>query len=396
MTDDLLSYRSEFPILENTTYMISHSLGAMPRGVYDKLRSYADLWATRGIRAWAEGWWNMPVTTGNLIASLIGAATGEVVMHQNVSVAVSVLLSALDYKSPRNRILYCDADFPTVIYVLESQRKRGADVMCIPSGNGLDVPLDALVDAIDERTLVVSLSYVFFKNSEKIDIERVVRKARAAGALVLLDVYQATGIVPVDVKKWDIDFLVGGSVKWLCGGPGAGYLYVKPSLYQKLEPSVTGWMAHEHPFAFETGPIKFAGDSTRFLHGSPQIPALYAAEAGYEIINQIGVEKIREKSLRQTDLNFRFCDQSDYRTRTPREPKRRGGTVVVDIPQGDAVVKELTSRNVLTDYRPGAGIRISPHFYTLDSEIEATFDTIRDILETKAHEKHLQQRGSLY
>jgi len=396
MTDDLLSYRREFPILENTTYMISHSLGAMPRTVYDKLRSYADMWATRGIRAWAEGWWSMPVTTGNQLASLIGAGAGEVVMHQNVSVAVSLLLSALDYKSPRNRILYCDADFPTVIYVLESQRKRGADVVCIPSPDGLEVPLQALVDAIDERTLVVALSYVFFKNSEKIDIERVVRKAHDAGAYVLLDVYQATGVVPIDVKKWDIDFLVGGSVKWLCGGPGAGYLYVNPFLYQKLEPAVTGWMAHEHPFAFETGPIKFAADSTRFLHGSPQIPALYAAEAGYEIINRIGVAKIREKSLRQTDLIFRLCDQSGYKTQTPREPERRGGTVVVDIPNGDAVLKEMTARNILADYRPGAGIRISPHFYTLDSEIETTFAAIHDILKTKAHEKHLEKRGSLY
>ncbi len=396
MTDELLAYRGEFPILETTTYMISHSLGAMPRGVYDKLRSYADKWATRGIRAWAEGWWSMPVTTGNLIGSLIGAGAGEVVMHQNVSVAVSLLLSALDYKSPRNRILYCDADFPTVIYVLESQRKRGADVVCIPSPDGLEVPLDALVNAIDERTLVVSLSYVFFKNSEKIDIERVVRTAHDAGAYVILDVYQATGVVPIDVKKWDIDFLVGGSVKWLCGGPGAGYLYVKPSLYQKLEPAVTGWMAHEHPFAFETGPIKFAQDSTRFLHGSPQIPALYAAETGYEIINRIGVSKIREKSLRQTGLIFDLCDRNGHQARTPREPERRGGTVVVDIPDGDAVVKELTARNILADYRPGAGIRISPHFYTLDSEIETTFEHIRDILKTKAHEKHLQKRGSLY
>lgn len=394
--DDLLKYRSEFPILETTTYMISHSLGAMPRGTYDKLRTYADMWASRGIRAWAEGWWDKPVTTGNLIAPLIGAAAGQVVMHQNVSVAVSLILSAFEYKTPRNRILYMDVDFPTVIYVLEAQRRRGADVVVIPSPDGLQVPIDALIEAIDERTLLVPLSYVFFKTSTKIAIERVVKKAHEMGALVLLDVYQATGVVPIDVWKWDIDLLVGGSVKWLCGGPGAGYLYVQPALYPMLEPTITGWMAHEHPFAFETGPIKRATNSTRFLHGSPQVPALFAAEAGYEMINKVGVYAIREKSLRQTELIFQICERHGFKTQTPRAADERGGTVVIDVPYGDAVVKEMTARNVLADYRPGAGIRVSPHFYTTDSEVETTLETINDILKTKAYEKHLQKRGSQY
>ncbi len=394
--DDLARYRSEFPILESTTYMISHSLGAMPRKVYDKLRSYADMWATRGIRAWAEGWWDMPVTTGNLIASLIGASPGEVVMHQNVSVAVSIILSSFVYQTPRNKILYFEVDFPTVIYVLEAQKRRGAEVVGIPSSEGLKVPVDAMLHAIDERTLIVSLSYVFFKNSEKIDIAKIVKKAHEQGAMVLLDVYQATGTVPVNVQQMNIDFLVGGSVKWLCGGPGAGYLYVNPKLYDKIEPAVTGWMAHEHPFAFETGPIKYAHNSMRFLHGSPQIPALYGAQAGYEIINEIGVDKIRQKSLRQTDLIFKLCDQHGYKTRTPRQPGQRGGTVVVDVPYGDAVLKEMTAQNVLADYRPDAGIRISPHFYTLDSEIETTFQVMERIFETRSYEKHIQQKGSLY
>ena len=394
--DELIRYRSEFPILNSTTYMISHSLGAMPARVYEKLRSYADLWATRGIRAWAEGWWDMPVTTGNLIASLIGANPGEVVMHQNVSVSVSIILSSFVFQAPRNRILYFDVDFPTVIYVLEAQKRRGADVIGLPSTEGLRVPVDAMLDAIDERTFIVSLSYVFFKNSEKIDIAKIVKKAHDHGALVILDVYQATGAVPIDVKKMDVDFVVGGSVKWLCGGPGAGYLYVKPDLYDKIEPAVTGWMAHEHPFAFETGPIKYAHNSMRFLHGSPQIPALYGAQGGYEIINEIGVDQIRKKSLRQTEMIFALCDQQGYTTHTPRDPDQRGGTVVVDVPYGDAVLKELTAQNVLADYRPDAGIRISPHFYTLDSEIETTFHIMKQILETRSYEKHLQKKGSLY
>jgi kynureninase len=396
MTDELLSLRSEFPILETTTYMISHSLGAMPRKVYERLREFADTWATRGIRAWAEGWWQMPVTTGNRIASLIGAQSGEVVMHQNVSVAVSLVLSALNFNSKRNRILYLDVEFPTVIYVLEAQRRHGAEVFPIHSADGLEVPLDALIDAIDERTLIVPLSYIFFKTSTRIDIERVVKKAHEHGAYVLLDAYQATGVVPIDVKKWDIDFLVGGSVKWLCGGPGAGYLYVKPSLYSLIEPTVTGWVAHEHPFAFETGAIKYAQDSMRFLHGSPQIPVFYAAEPGYDLVNQAGVDRIRKKSVQQTTHMIQLCDQRDFKVQTPRDPEKRGGTIVVDIPFGDAIVKELSARNILVDYRPGAGIRISPHFYTLDSEIDQTFDAIDEIIKSKSYEKHLQQRGSMY
>jgi kynureninase len=393
--DEFIHYRSEFPILESTTYMISHSLGAMPRKVYDKLREYADMWATRGIRAWAEGWWEKPVTTGNLIASLIGADPGQVVMHQNVSVGVSIILSALQYKAPRNQILYFDVDFPTVIYILEAQRPHGGEPIAI-KGEGLTVPVDQMLDAITERTLLVSFSYVFFKNSEKIDVAPLVKKAHEVGALVLLDVYQATGTVPVNVKEMDVDFCVGGSVKWLCGGPGAGYLYVKPSLYEKIEPSVTGWMAHEHPFAFETGPIKYAENSMRFLHGSPQIPALYAAESGYELINEIGIQRIREKSLRQTAKIFQMCEQRGYKTQTPREADHRGGTVVIDVPNGDAVLKEMTAQDVLADYRPDAGIRISPHFYTLDSEIDHTFDVIDQVLKTRSFEKHMQQKGSLY
>ena len=394
--DDLLNYRSEFPILESTTYMISHSLGAMPRRVYDRLREYADTWATRGIRAWAEGWWSMPVTTGNKIAPLIGADPGEVVMHQNVSVCVSLILSALNFQAPRNRILYVDVEFPTVIYVLEAQRAHGAEVIAIPSPDGLEVPIEALLDAIDERTLIVPLSYVFFKNSQFMDIERVIRKAHQVGAYVLVDAYQATGVVPIDVKHWDMDFLVGGSVKWLCGGPGAGYLYVKPGLYSKLQPTVTGWVAHEHPFAFETGAIKYATDATRFLHGSPQIPVFYAAEPGYDLIGEIGVDRIRAKSLRQTARIFEICDSHGWKTQTPRDAEQRGGTVVVDVPAGDAVVKELAARNVLMDYRPGAGIRISPHYYSTDEEIEAAFGAIDEILQTGAHKKHMQQRGSQY
>src|SRR5215470_2133259 len=296
--DELLAYRKEFPILARTTYMINHSLGAMPRKVYDRLHEYADMWATRGIRAWAEGWWEMPVTTGDKIARLLGAEPGSVVMHQNVSVCQSLILSCFDLRQQRNKIVYESLNFPSVMYVYAAHAKAaGARIVEVASDDGMTIDTERLLAAIDEETLLVPISHVLFKSGFIQDAKAVIDKARAVGAVVILDVYQSAGTVPINVKELDVDFVVGGSVKWLCGGPGAGYLYVHPQLHCELEPKLTGWMAHREPFAFEPGSITYAPDIHRFLHGSPGIPALYAAESGYEIILAAGVGKIRVKSI---------------------------------------------------------------------------------------------------
>jgi kynureninase len=387
--DELLAYRKEFPILERTTYMISHSLGAMPRGVYDRLREYADMWATRGIRAWTEGWWEMPVTTGDKIARILGADPGSVVMHQNVSVCQSIILSCFDLRQKRNKIV-CEAlNFPSVLYVYAAHAKAtGARLVEVPSDDGITIATERLLDAIDEQTLLVPISHVLFKSSYIQDAKAIIAKAHAAGAYVVLDVYQSAGTVPLNVKELDVDFAVGGSVKWLCGGPGGGYLYVHPKLHRTLEPQVTGWMAHQAPFAFEPE-LDYATDIHRFLHGSPAIPTLYAVESGYDIINEIGVDRIRTKSLRQTTRLIELADEHGWRVNSPRKASKRGGTVVIDVPYAAAVVQELTRREVLVDFRPGAGIRIAPHFYTKDEEVDITVREIRNILETKAYEKHL-------
>lgn len=388
--DELLAYRKEFPILERTIYMISHSLGAMPRGVYDRLREYADAWATRGIRAWAEGWWEMPVTTGDKIARLIGAELGSVAMHQNVSVCQSIILSCFDLKQKRNKIVYEALNFPSVMYVYAAHVKAArARLVEVPSDDGITINTERLLAAIDEETLLVPISHVLFKSAYIQDAKAVIDKAHEVGAYVVLDVYQSAGTVPLDAKRLDVDFVVGGSVKWLCGGPGAGYLYVHPKLRGVLEPQVTGWMAHRAPFAFEPSEITYADDIHRFLHGSPAIPALYAAESGYDIINEIGVEKIRAKSTRQTTRLIALADEQGWQVNSPREAIKRGGTVIVDVPHAAAVVQELAQREVLVDFRPGAGIRIAPHFYTKDEELDITIGEIRKILTTKAYEKHL-------
>lgn len=391
--DELLEWRKEFPILDHTVYMVSHSLGAMPRSVYDKLREFADTWASRGVRAWEEGWWEMPVTTGTLIGQIIGAGPGEVVMHQNVSVGVALVLSCFDFSERRNKIVYTELEFPSVMYVCEAFSAYGARSEVVSSRDGISVPLEALLAAIDEETQLVVLSHVFFKSAYIVDVKPVIDRAHEVGAKVLLDVYQSAGTVPIDVKELNVDFAVGGSVKWLCGGPGAGYLYVRPDWWPTLEPKVTGWMAHARPFAFETGPIDYAASVMRFLHGSPNVPALYAAQSGYQIIHTIGVEKIRQKSIRQTSRLIELADEQGYCVRSPRDPARRGGHVVIDVPHAPAVAAELNRREFLVDYRPGAGIRIAPHFYTTDEELELTIREIKNICETKAHEPHLATSG---
>ncbi len=388
MSDDLLKWRSEFPILEQTVYLISHSLGAMPRGTYERLHEYADIWATRGVRAWAEGWWDMPVTVGNEIARIIGADPGTVVMHQNVSVCQSLILSCLEPTPQRNKIVYSELNFPSVMYVYEAHARDGKlQIEIVKSDDGITVPLERMLAAIDETTLLVPFSHVLFKSAFLQDAKAIIDRAHEVGAMVVLDTYQSAGTVPFSVKDLNADFATGGSVKWLCGGPGAGYLYVRPDLQNTLEPKTTGWMAHEAPFAFDTS-LKYASDITRFLHGSPAIPALYAAISGYQIINEIGLEKIRAKNVRQTEYLINLAEEAGFRVTSPKDAAQRGGTITVAHEHAGAMAKELIRREFIIDYRPGAGIRISPHFYTTDNELELVIQEMKKISDSETLRAH--------
>jgi kynureninase len=273
LPDSLLEWRREFPILDRTVYLISHSLGAMPRGTYDRLHAYADAWATRGVRAWAEGWWDMPVTVGNQVAHIIGADPGTVVMHQNVSICQSLILSCflpLSDNSKRNKIVYSELNFPSVMYVYEAHaRAHGLRIETIKSDDGITVPLGRMLAAIDEETLLVPVSHVVYKSAFLQNAKAITERAHEVGAMVVLDVYQSAGTVPFSVKELKVDFATGGSVKWLCGGPGAGYLYIRPDHISELEPKTTGWMAHEAPFAFDTE-LRYASNVTRFCTARPQ------------------------------------------------------------------------------------------------------------------------------
>jgi len=388
LVDELLKWRGEFPILDQTVYLISHSLGAMPKGAYDRLHEYADVWATRGVRAWAEGWWDMPVTVGDDVARIIGAEPGTVVMHQNVSICQSLILSCLEPTPKRNKIVYSELNFPSVMYVYEAHARDGKlRIETVKSDDGITVSLERFLAAIDEETLLVPFSHVLFKSGFLQNAKAITDRAHEVGAMVVLDAYQSAGTVPLNVKELNVDFATGGSVKWLCGGPGAGYLYVRPDLQNQLEPKTTGWMAHEHPFAFETE-LHYAPNIRRFLHGSPAIPALYAAQSGYKIINEIGVEKIREKSVRQTTRLIKLAEEAGFKVTSPQNAADRGGTITVGHEDAAALTSELIRREFIVDYRPGAGVRISPHFYTKDEELELVINEMKKITDARAYSVH--------
>lgn len=376
---DLLAYRERFPILEQTTYLINHSLGAMPVAVEERVAEYAHTWKTRGIRAWAEGWWTMPLSVGDQIGRIIGAQAGTVCMHQNVSIAEAIVLSCFQEPRERNRIVYERENFPSVRYVYEAQ--HGLEVVVCENAA-------AVVEAIDERTLLVPVQHVVYNSAEIQDVAAIVERAHAVGAHVVLDAYQSAGTVPLDVTALGVDFAVGGSVKWLCGGPGNGWLYVRPDLIESLRPAATGWQAHARPFAFEPE-LEYAAGIARFLTGTPNVPALYAATPGYDVVEEIGVERIRANSLRQTQLLIEGADARGFEVRSPREAERRGGAVIVHVPGFEAVHKELAERQILCDFRPDAGIRLGPHYFNSDDELVFVLDQIAEIVESGAHERWL-------
>ena len=377
---ELTSYRDRFPILEHTTYLINHSLGAMPAAAEERVAEYARTWKERGIRAWAEGWWEMPLTVGDQIGRIIGASPGSTVMHQNVAVAEAIVVSCFRPVDPhRNRVVYEEGNFPSVRYLYQAQPEL--EVVVVPDDG-------AIVDAIDERTLLVPITHVLFKTAEIQDVEAIVRRAHEVGAHVVLDAYQSAGIVPLDVIALNVDFAVGGSVKWLCGGPGNGWLYVRPDLAAVLEPTFIGWQAHARPFGFEPE-LEYAQGAARFLTGTPNVPALYAATAGYDLIEEIGVRRIRDVSIRQTQLLIELLDEAGFDVGSPRDPSRRGGTVTVRTPEFEAVHKELAERQILCDFRPDAGLRLGPHYYNTEDELRYAVGQIVEIVETGAFQRHL-------
>ncbi len=386
MTDDLSRWRDEFPILERAVYMISNSLGAMPRRAAQDLAGYAEAWATRGVRAWEERWWEMALEVGDKVASVIGAPPHSVSMHENVTTAEAVVLSCLAPKGARRRIVCLEMDFPSMVYLYRAHEALGFELTIVPADRDMSVNADRLIQAIDETTTLVAMSHVLFRTSYIMDPVPVVERAHRVGAPVVLDTYQSAGIIPVDVTATGVDFAVGGCLKWLCGGPGNAFLYTRPDLMRTLQPRFTGWVGHENPFAFDWEHYQPRHDAMRMMNGTPSIPAYHAALAGLDIINAIGVARIRDESKRMTARLLELVDEHGFESIASRDPDRLAGTVAVNVPDAKHVARALKARDVVIDYRPGVGIRISPHFYNTADEVERVMAELSEIVRTKSYD----------
>lgn len=378
MHEDLLARREDYPILARKTYLINNSLGAMHRGTRARLQRYADLWDTEGVLAWHE-WFPEVIRVADLAGAAIGAPPGTTVHRQAVADVMVAAASAVDFSGSRNRVVYSEADWPGSHYFWREQARHGVNPVVVPLGSDGFVDEQCLVDAIDERTALVSISLVAFRTSQLLDVAPIVARAHAVGALVLLDAYQAAGTVPFDVVELGVDFCVGGSVKFLCGGPGNGWMYVRPDLAPMLRPAAIGWISAEKPFEFTWDDITYAPGVLRFAGGTPNVPAAYAAAPGYQAILDIGVERIRERSQSLTQPLIDGALERGFRVRSPYDAQRRGGHVTVDPGDGARVHDELLARGFVVDYRPGAGIRIAPHFYNTSDECAAVLDEMTRI-----------------
>jgi kynureninase len=308
-------------------------------------------------------------------------------MMPNVTIAQAAVVSAMNFKGGRDTVVMTDLDFPSVRYAYQALcEKLGARLVSVPSDDGITIDQDRLLEAIDERTRLVCISHVLFKSAFINNADAICAHAHKVGALVSLDAFHSVGIIPVDVQKSGVDFLTGGVLKWLCGGPGGCFLYVAPSVRDTLEPAITGWQAHPRPFAFERT-LEYTPGPFRWLNGTPVIPALYASAEGAKIIRRAGMDAIRKKSMRQTARLIELADDRGFRVFAPRDPERRGGTVAIDVPNGYEVAQLLLSKEILIDYRVGAGIRVAPFFFTQDAEVELVIDTIDEALRTRAWEQ---------
>lgn len=393
--DPLLSWRDHFPVLETNTYLISNSLGAMPRAVEHELGRYTSLWGRRGVRAWAEEWWELGSRVADLVAPLLGAPRGSISMHPNTTLATAVMLSCLSPARTRRKVITTDLHFPSILYLLEGWcRSHDATLQTVPRYGAWGADPQRLLDSIDETTLAVCLSHVEYATAWVNDAPALAKRCREAGAFLILDIFQSAGTLPLDLQGWGVDAAVGGCLKWLCGGPGNVFLYVDPELSDTLQPWLTGWAAHRAPFSFTPPPIEHSSGAERFLNGTPQVSALYCARPGLEILGQVGIDAVRRKSLSLCGKIVEGSTARNFELSSPTDPACRGGTIALDVPDAELVAQELLTRNVVIDYRPGFGIRIAPHFYSTWEECELCLDTIQEVLETRSFERHRSVAGT--
>ncbi len=378
VADSLLEYRKQFPALEQCVHLISHSLGCVPAQAAEDLGAFFELWRTKSITAWGD-WLPEVDRAADRIQKIISAPAGTVAMNHNVSAIMALLASCLEYTPERNKVVYEALQFPTVSYVWQAEQRRGAKCVLVESKDGMTIDADAMCAAIDEHTLVVPMSHVVFSSGYIQEAKKIIERAKQVGAHVILDCYQSIGVLPLDVVDLGVSFACGGSVKYVCGGPGAAWLYVRKDLIESFAPRVTGWFGNEAPFAFTMPAQSYADNIWRYMAGTPAIAALYQSRAGQQIIGEIGARKIRDKSLVMTQTCIDWVDELGMTLRSPRPEAQRGGSVVFDFVGSADVCRELNRRKYFCDHRPGAGIRIAPHFYTKREELDLFFAELKKI-----------------
>src|SRR6266550_3713462 len=383
MTEPVLNRRrEEFPTLASGIHLLSHSLGPMPRATRESMLAYYQAWEQHtGEDAWANAWWELSQQVGDRIARILGGAPGSVQIQPNASIALASVASCFDFASTkRNKVVTSALDFPSMEYIWEAQRALGAKIDVVGSPDGITVPLEDILAAIDDTTSLVAMSHTSFRSSYRFDAKAIVERAHSVGALVLLDVYQSAGSIELDASAWGVDFLIGGTIKWLCGGPACGYLYVRPDLQRDLKPRLTGWVAHDVPFEFAHSPMRYARSVRRFAQGTPSIPALYSALPGLKIIEAVGVAQIARESQRRTEWMIEFALERGWKVNTPREANERGASVMIGVDDGPAMVERLAERKVFVDARPGVGLRISPHFFNTDEEVKQAMSILSEVI----------------
>jgi kynureninase len=374
--------REEFPTLASGIHLLSHSLGPVPRAARASMLAYYEAWEHHTSEdAWATSWWEMSAQVGDRLAGILGGEFGSVQIQPNASIALSSVASCFDFTSgSRNKIVTSALDFPSMQYVCEAQRRAGARIEVVPSDDGIVIPIEKILDAIDYQTALVALSHVSFRSSYAMNVEAIVERAHKHGAMVLFDVYQSAGAVELKAADWQVDFLIGGTIKWLCGGPACGYLYVRRDLQKKLQPRLTGWVAHAAPFDFAAPPMRYDSSVRRFAQGTPSIPSLYSVLPGLQIIEEVGVRTIRAESERRTQWTIDFALERGWRINSPRDVNQRGGSVMIYVDDGPAMVKRLAERKVFVDCRPGVGLRLSPHFFNTDEEVLEAMEILAELI----------------
>jgi kynureninase len=391
-SDPLLQFRDRFPITQRSNYLINNSLGAMPAASRQGLARFADEWDVRGVRAWGEGWWSLQETVADQVAGVLGVGKGTVSMHQNVAVALEMILSCFRFDGKRNGIVYADRNFPSDQYIYEARARHGAKLVRVPAAaDGISTDAEQFAAAIDDSTLLVAIDHVMFRSSAIVDVEPIVRKARQVGAFVVLDVFHSVGTLPLELERLGVHAAVGGALKWLCGGPGNCFLYVDPAQARTLQPAFTGWAAHKQPFLFSPDGQDYRDDGGRFATGTPNVPALYAGKEGIAIVAEAGLDLVRVRSKKLTALVVAEADKQGIAVRSPREPERRAGHVALDVPNGYAVCQALAAREIVVDFRPDAGLRVAPHFYNTEDEVVQAVRAVREVIDGREYERFLQQ-----